>query len=266
LGDGVQRLQKILATAGVSSRRAAEELIRAGRVCVNGAPAHLGQSADPSRDEVTLDGERLHAERPVYWIVNKPVGVVSTVRDPEGRPTVLDLLPARVRQRLVPVGRLDRGTGGLLLLTNHGALVHTLLHPSRGVEREYVVQVQGIASDTTLDRLAAGIRLDDGITAPARVTRVRQEPRTTTTTFHLILTEGRKRQIRRATSALGHPVAKLTRIRFGPLRLGSLEPGTARPLSDGERRALLRACEEAERSASAAPSARRRARKTFRKT
>jgi 23S rRNA pseudouridine2605 synthase len=248
----------------VASRRAAEELIRAGRVCVNGATAHLGQSADPSRDVVTLDGEPVHAERPVYWIVNKPVGVVSTVRDPEGRTTVLDLLPARVRQRLVPVGRLDRGTGGLLLLTNHGALVHALLHPSRGVEREYLVQVQGLASDATLGRLAAGIELDDGTTAPARVTHVRHEPRTATTSFHLILTEGRKRQIRRATSALGHPVAKLTRIRFGPLRLGSLQPGASRALSDRERSALLRAAEAGERSASAAPGARRRARRKFR--
>ena len=165
---------------------------------------------------------------------------------------MLDLLPARVRQRLVPVGRLDRGTGGLLLLTNHGALVHALLHPSRGVEREYVVQVQGVASDATLGRLAA------------RVTHVRHEPRTATTSFHLILTEGRKRQIRRATSALGHPVAKLTRIRFGPLRLGSLQPGASRALSDRERSALLRAAEAGERSASAAPGARRRARRKFR--
>jgi 23S rRNA pseudouridine2605 synthase len=259
-------VQKILASAGVASRRAAEELIRAGRVSVNGVPAHLGQSADPSRDVVTLDGEPVHVERPVYWIVHKPVGVVSTVRDPEGRTTVLDLLPARVRQRLVPVGRLDRGTGGLLLLTNHGALLHALLHPSRGVEREYVVEVRGSADDATLGKLAAGVRLEDGITAPARVTHVRHEPRTDTTRFHLTLTEGRKRQIRRAMAALRHPVVKLTRIRFGPLRLGSLEPGAARALSDRERRALLDAAEAAERSARAAPCARRRVRRAFRRT
>jgi 23S rRNA pseudouridine2605 synthase len=197
------RLQKIIAAAGVASRRGAEELLRAGRVSVNDRPAELGESADPERDVVAVDGKPLRQETHAYWMVNKPRGVLTTVRDTHGRPTVVDLLPDR-SLRLFPVGRLDRDTEGLVLLTNDGELL-----------------------------------LDDGVTAPARVRRVKFDPRSQTTGFHLTLIEGRKRQIRRALVALGHPVATLRRVRIGPLRLGRLATGKARPLTEREVRSLL---------------------------
>lgn len=231
------RLQRILAAAGVTARRGAEALIRAGRVRVNGELAQLGDRADPWRDEVTLDGEPLRPQRPVYWMLHKPRGVLSSVRDPEGRATVLDLLPAH-GTRVYPVGRLDRDSEGLLLLTNDGLLAHALLHPSHEVEREYEVLVRGLIGDEALARLARGVRLEDGWTAPARVAQVRRDARSDTTRFRLTLHEGRKRQIRRALQALGHPVRELCRVRFGPLRLGTLRRGHARKLDAAERRAL----------------------------
>ena len=191
---GRVRLQKLLAAAGVASRRAAEALIEAGRVSVNGEPARLGDGADPSRDRVELDGERLRLERRRTWVVNKPRGVLSTVRDPEGRRTVLDLLPER-GTRAFPVGRLDRDTEGLLLLTNDGELTHALLHPSHEVEREYVVTARGELSTRAQERLARGVRLEDGKTSPARVSRVRYDRERDVTELHLVLIEGRKRQI-----------------------------------------------------------------------
>ena len=231
------RLQRILAAAGVSARRAAEALIRAGRVRVNGRPAKLGDRADPWRDEVTLDGEPLRPQRTVTWMLHKPRGVVSSVRDPEGRPTVLALVPEHAA-RVFPVGRLDRDSEGLLLLTNDGLLAHALLHPSHEVDREYEVVVRGALDAEKRARLARGVRLEDGWTAPARVTRAEHDPKSDTTRFHLILHEGRKRQIRRALFALGHPVRELRRVRFGPLWLGGLARGAARRLDAGERRAL----------------------------
>ena len=248
---GRQRLQKILAAAGFASRRGAEELIRAGRVSVNGQRAGIGDSADPARDRVCLDGSRVQLEKRVYWIAHKPTGVLTTARDPEGRTTVLDLVPQRV-ERIFPVGRLDRDTEGLVLLTNDGALTHALLHPSHEVEREYAVTVRGHAREASLARLARGVELDDGVTAPARVARVRRDAKARTTHFHLTLIEGRKRQIRRAMRALGHPVVRLVRVRFGPLRLGRLASGSARPLSAREIESLRRAAARALRSSSGA--------------
>jgi len=234
------RLQKILAGAGVSSRRGAEDLLRAGRVAVNGEPARLGESADPEHDVVTLDGVPVQREPFAYWLVNKPVGVISTVHDPQGRPTVVELVPEPERRvRLFPVGRLDRETEGLVLLTNDGALAHVLLHPSHESEREYRVSVEGRISAATLRELAAGIELEDGITAPARTGRPRRDAASGTTRFSLTLIEGRKRQIRRALAALDCPVVRLVRVRMGPLELGRLKPGAARPLTGVERRALL---------------------------
>ena len=235
------RIQKILAAAGVASRRAAEDLVRAGRVAVNGEPAELGQSADPERDVVTVDGVPVEREPLAYWLLHKPRGVVTTVRDPEGRETVLDRLPDAARRfRLFPVGRLDRDTEGLVLLTNDGALAQVLLHPSHGSEREYRVTVSGRVAAGTLRKLAAGVVLEEGRTAPARTGRARYDARNDTSCFTLTLTEGRKRQIRRACAALGHPVVRLLRVRMGPLRLGGLAAGTARALNAEERRALLR--------------------------
>ncbi len=235
------RLQKILAGAGVASRRGAEDLLRAGRVAVNGEPAQLGQSADPEHDVITLDGVPVQREPFAYWLANKPVGVISTVHDPQGRPTVLELVPeAERRVRLFPVGRLDRDSEGLVLLTNDGILAHVLLHPSHESEREYRVSVEGRISAATLRKLAAGVELEDGITAPARAGRPRHDAASGTTRFSLTLIEGRKRQIRRALAALGYPVVRLVRVRMGPLQLGRLELAAARPLTGVERRALLR--------------------------
>jgi 23S rRNA pseudouridine2605 synthase len=219
-------------------------LIRAGRVSVNGATAQLGDSADPTRDAVCLDGKRVAPEPLVYWVVHKPRGVLTTARDTHGRKTVLDLLPD-CGARLFPVGRLDRDTEGLVLLTNDGALAHALLHPSHGVEREYVVSARGHVRTATLERLARGVDLEEGRTAPAGVERVQRDAKARSTRFHLTIVEGRKRQIRRAMRLLGHPVNRLVRVRFGPLRLGRLAPGQARPLSARERGSLERAARPA---------------------
>ena len=204
---------------------------------VNGRRAELGDRADPARDLVCLDGRRLAPEPLQYWLVNKPRGVVTTLRDPQGRPDIRGLVPDS-RARLFPVGRLDRETEGLVLLTNDGPLHHALLHPSHQVEREYRVRVRGRVREETLRALEAGVKLDGERTAPARCERVARGA--DTTRFHLVLIEGRKRQIRRSLAALGHPVTSLRRVRMGSLRLGRLPSGGARPLREGERRALLR--------------------------
>lgn len=204
---------------------------------VNGKTATLGDSADPESDEIRVDGRVLRLEPLRYWLLHKPRGVLTSTSDPEGRTTVLALVPER-SVRLYPVGRLDRDTEGLLLLTNDGEIAQALLHPSLGNEREYEVVVRGAVASETLDRLARGIRLDDGITAPATVTRVRRDAAAATTRFALTLREGRKRQIRRSLEALGHPVLRLLRVRMGPLRLGALAVGEARRLRPEEERAL----------------------------
>lgn len=200
---------------------------------VNGVVARLGDSADPARERVAVDGREIDLEPAGFWMLHKPRGVLTTVSDPHGRRTVIDLLPPGL-PRLFPVGRLDLDTEGLVLLTNDGDVAHALLHPSLGSEREYVVTVRGRPSDTQLRRLARGIELDDGRTAPARVAAPRFDRGADTTTFALVLVEGRKRQIRRAMQALGHPVVRLVRVRMGPLSLGSLAIGRARSLRRDE--------------------------------
>lgn len=226
----------------MASRRRAEQLIREGRVRVNGAVACLGAAADPDQDVISLDGSPLVAEPRAYWILHKPRGVVTTTRDPEGRTTVLDLLPAEARgMRLFPVGRLDLDSEGLLLLTNDGEVAQAMLHPSLGCEKEYQITARGRLLPATRRRLAGGIELDDGPMAPCRVGPVRYDPGTDASSFRLTLREGRKRQIRRALAACGHPVLRLTRIRMGPLRLGRLRPRQARTLTAAERQALPRA-------------------------
>ena len=235
--DGKIRVQKILAAAGLASRRGSEDLIRSGRVMVNGRKAKLGDCANAIEDEVRVDGERIRRERPRYWMLHKPTAVVTTVSDPHGRQTVMHLLPDGVGS-IHPVGRLDRDSSGLLLLTNDGDLTQKLLHPSHQSEKEYRVLVKGEIDAEHISRLEKGIYLEDGRTAPAQVAQVRADPDNGTTSFVLTLTEGRKRQIRRMMLALGRPVKKLVRTRMGPLVLGRLAPGMARPLRAEEVRRL----------------------------
>ena len=232
------RLQKLLAAAGFGSRREVEQFIVDERVTVNGRVAKLGDGADPFVDEIRLDGERLLREKPVYWLLNKPRGVVTTVRDDEGRRTVINLMPKNVG-RVFPVGRLDRETSGLLLMTNDGDTAHALLHPSLGNEREYRVSVKGRIDAKAIGRLEKGVSLEDGRTAPGRVSGVHFDTDSGHSSFLLVLMEGRKRQIRRSLLILGFPVRRLVRVRMGPLRLGRLAVGEARPLRAEERRLLL---------------------------
>jgi 23S rRNA pseudouridine2605 synthase len=231
--DGV-RLQRILAERGIGSRRACEELIGAGRVTVNGEVAILGRRIDVDIDLVEVDGEAIGV-RPdlVYYLLNKPVGVITTSDDPHGRETVLELVPAE--PRVYPVGRLDLDSEGLLLITNDGALTHRLTHPSFGVEKEYLVEVRGELTDAELRRLRTGVELDDGMTAPAKVGQ--PQPSLLRVTIH----EGRNRQVRRMCDAVGHPVVRLVRTRIGPLRDPALKPGTWRSLTIDEVRALSKA-------------------------
>jgi 23S rRNA pseudouridine2605 synthase len=231
------RLQKWLASAGFGSRRDVEQFLIDERVTVNGHVAKLGERADPSVDDIRLDGERVVPDRPSYWIVNKPRGMVTTVRDEEGRRKVIDLLPDKA-ERVFPVGRLDRETSGLLLLTNDGDMAHVLLHPSLGNEREYRVHVKGLIDERAVTRLAKGVPLEEGRTAPAKVKDVRFDSDAGTSSFSLVIVEGRKRQIRRSLLVLGFPVRRLVRVRMGPLRLGRLAVGQARRLRPDELRNL----------------------------
>lgn len=241
--DG-ERLSRFLAHAGIASRRHAEELIAAGRVQVNGAIITTqGTRIHPAHDRVSVDGKPVQAAvRHVYLVLHKPVGYVSTVHDPQRRPTVLDLLPKELRQlRVYPVGRLDSDTSGLLLLTNDGDFALHLSHPHYAAEKHYEALVQGQPSATALAALQHGVAIieDDGhehLTAPAQVRVLRQEGNL----WRLALTlhEGRKRQIRRMLTAVGHPVSQLTRIGSGSLTLGDLPVGKWRYLSDDEVKAL----------------------------
>lgn len=246
------RLGKYLATAGVASRRASEELIRAGRVTVAGETV-----TDPARDveeadDVRCDGKPVAAqvERVVY-VVNKPAGVVSTASDPQGRPTVVSLV--RVAARLYPVGRLDIDATGLILLTNDGPLAHRLTHPSFEVPKTYRARVaRPPVSQRALHALRAGVPLEDGLTAPARVRRIGGRD---SDLLELTLHEGRNRQVKRMCEHVGHRVRSLQRIAFGPLTLGDLAPGQTRRLSGAEVAALTAAGTAARRGAGASPSA-----------
>lgn len=230
-----ERLQKILARAGVGSRRACEELIAAGRVTVDGEVAELGRRIDPVTARVALDGVPVVTDpRRVYYLLNKPAGVVTTARDPQGRTTVCDLVPRD--PRVFPVGRLDAETEGLLVLTNDGALAQLLTHPSRGVEKEYLAEVEGVPGPAALRRLREGVDLEDGRTARA-IARVVQRGRDTAAIV-LVLHEGRKRQVRRMCAAVGHPVRRLVRTRIGSATDPALPPGRWRPLTSPEVRAL----------------------------
>jgi 23S rRNA pseudouridine2605 synthase len=232
------RLAKYLAHAGVASRRAAEDIVRSGRVAVEGEVVTDPAWTVTDASDVKLDGRRLGGPEPrVVYALHKPAGVVSTVRDTHGRPTVVQLIGRRGepnrRARLYPVGRLDADTTGLILVTNDGELANALLHPSRGVERAYRARLGGGGvGEAALRALRRGVELDDGRTAPARVRRLADD------LIELVIHEGRKRQVRRMCEAVGHPVLELQRTRFGPLRLGRLGPGESRRLTDAEVAAL----------------------------
>jgi 23S rRNA pseudouridine2605 synthase len=225
------RLNAYLARAGVASRRKADELIKAGRVTVNGEPGQLNTFVE-SRDVVEVDGRRIAKQPLAYLLLNKPENTVTTASDPRGRRTVVDLVPRE--PRVVPVGRLDADTTGALLLTNDGDLAHRLGHPRYGVEKTYVVDVEGEPSDAALQELAAGVDLDDGRTAPARVRRL------TKSRLELTIHEGRNRQVKRMLDAVGHPVQRLHRSAYAGLGVEGLEPGAWRELEPSEVRRLRR--------------------------
>lgn len=229
----MERLQKFMAEAGVASRRACEELIRQGRVTVNGETASLGRSVEPEQDRVELDGKPVQKEqRRTVILLYKPRGVVSTSSDPEGRRTVQDYF-REIPERLYNVGRLDLNSEGLLLMTNDGALANRLTHPRYGVEKTYYAVCDGRLTASETAKLTNGIELEDGVTAPARVDAVRTTQRGDTS-FLITIHEGRNRQIRRMLEAVGHRTLRLKRERFGPLSLGTLAPGEWRKLSDEE--------------------------------
>ena len=228
-----ERVQKVLAAAGVASRRKVEEMVREGRVRINGIPARIGQRLRPDSDEVDVDGTRIGlSSHFVYYLLNKPKGVMSTVSDPQGRPTVLDGLPAL--PRVYPVGRLDIDTEGLILLTNDGELTHRISHPSGLCEKEYLVAVDGSPSPGALRSLREGVELHDGVSAPAKVSVQGKG------LLKIVLTEGRNRQVRRMCEAVGHPVLRLVRTRIGSISVGRLRPGEWRELSTAELRGLER--------------------------
>ncbi len=238
--DAPQRLQKVLARAGLGSRRACEELVADGRVSVNGAVARLGDRVIVGQAEVAVDGVVLTvAPQVVCYLLNKPVRVVSTASDPQGRATVVQLVPAE--PRVFPVGRLDYHTEGLLLLTNDGDLAHRLMHPSHGIEKEYLAHVAGAPSAAVLRRLRQGVQLDDGVTSPAKVSQPQRG------VLRLVISEGRNRQVRRMCEAVGHPAKRLVRTRIGPIKDPGLAPGKWRPLTTTELRALEQAAQGAAR-------------------
>lgn len=244
-----ERLQKILARAGFGSRRACEELIAEGRVTVNGERAELGRRVDLVNDRVAVDGIIVSVrDDTVYYLLNKPRGVVTTASDPQGRPTVVELVP--LEPRVFPVGRLDADTEGLLLLTNDGDLAHRLTHPSFGVEKEYIAEVDQTPTPAAIRRLREGVGLDDGVTAPAKVASI--PPRALRIAIH----EGRNRQVRRMCAAVGLAVVRLVRVRIGTVTDRQLRPGQWRPLTTAE----LRSLDEAAAAPAPAPKRARKAR------
>jgi pseudouridine synthase len=245
----MERLQKVLAAAGVCSRRAAERLIEAGRVRVNGSVVtRLGTRVDPAGDSIEVDGKPIGSrpERRTYVALHKPRGYVTTLSDPEGRPSVADLI-TNVGARVFPVGRLDFQSEGLLLVTDDGELARDLMHPGTGVGKTYAVKVRGRPEATALSRLARGIRLDGRLTLPARLHLVKPGANSW---LEVTVVEGRKHLVRRMLRSVGHPVVRLRRIRYDGIRLGRLAPGEWRHLSDAEVTRLRRASRTGRRAAS----------------
>ena len=227
-----KRLQKILSDMGIASRRKAEELIIEGRVTVNGRIATIGMKADSVKDHIKVDGKLLIRSEPkVYIILNKPKNVVTTLYDPEGRPTVKDFLKG-VKYRVFPVGRLDYDSEGLLLLTNDGDFAHAVLHPSKKISKTYLVKVKGVLDEEEIEKLRTGVKLGDGMTAPAQVTRVTRTENNSW--LKMTIHEGKKRQIRRMFEKMRHPVLKLKRIKINGIELDKLKPGIYRYLMSEE--------------------------------
>jgi pseudouridine synthase len=231
-----ERIQKALARAGFGSRRACEELILEGRVTLEGRVATLGDKVDPRTQSVAVDGVTVNLDPNIrYLALHKPRGVVTTMRDPQGRPDIRSLLPAE-GPRVFPVGRLDRDSEGLLLLTNDGELANRLMHPSFEVEKEYLAEVEGVPTPGHLARLRTGVELDDGPARAVRATAVGSSGGRGA--VRLVITEGRKREVRRMLAAVGLPVTRLVRVRIGGVRLGRLGPGSSRELTLDEVLAL----------------------------
>jgi len=234
----LERLQKIISQAGITSRRAAEELILAGRVTVNGAVVtELGSKADPDVDRVEVDGKTVKpADQMIYILINKPAGFMTTLDDPEGRQLITDLLP-EIRERVYPVGRLDYNTEGLLLLTNDGDWANRLMHPRHEIEKEYHVRVRGKVQQSQLDLMKGGVELDGRATSPARVRLIKDGEQNDwiSVTIH----EGRNRQVRRMCEAVGLSVVRLRRVRYGSLEMRGLKPGQYRLLTEAEALGLL---------------------------
>ena len=227
------RLQKVLAQAGVASRREAEKMILSGKVKVDGKVIkELGTKADPEKNDIEVDGRSISkAERKAYYLLNKPKGYVTTMRDPQGRRTVNDLLKD-IDERVYPVGRLDYDTTGVLIITNDGELANALAHPKKEIEKCYHALVRGIPSNEALKRLREGVHLEDGKTAPARVKVL--EIKGNTSWLEIIIHEGKNRQVKRMCEAVKHKVLKLKRTRFGPLELGDLRSGDLKELTRNE--------------------------------
>jgi len=245
--DNGERLQKTLARAGFGSRRACEILISEGRVTIDGRVAELGNRVNPDVQMICVDGSLAPtAQNTVYFLLNKPDGVVTTASDPQGRTTVLELVESPVR--IFPVGRLDMNTEGLLILTNDGRLAHLLTHPSSGIPKEYLARVEGDPSPAAIRRLRDGVELDDGVTSPAQVSRVSEG------LLRIVIHEGRNRQVRRMCAAVGHDVTRLVRTRIGPIQDATLSPGASRQLSLAEVRRLMEAVGMSDAIASTMPT------------
>jgi 23S rRNA pseudouridine2605 synthase len=241
----MERLQKVLAAAGLGSRRKCEQLILAGRISVNGTVVtELGTKVNPQSDAIEIDGRPILSEKKVYVMFHKPKGVITSLSDPKGRQTVKDYL-AGIRERVFPVGRLDYDSEGLLLLTNDGELANRLMHPKFGVPKTYLATVRGVPDGSKLDRLAAGIRLEDGMTQLAEVEYEDVSPDMKSAVIRITMHEGRNRQVRRMFEAIGHPVERLKRIGYGPLKLERLPRGKTRYLSAEEVEELKRSAREA---------------------
>ena len=227
------RLQKFLSETGVSSRRKAEEMIIEGRIAVNGKTAQLGMKVDPEKDFIKVDGKPVTRSGPkLYFAFNKPKAVMSTLEDPQGRPTVKDFLRG-IKQRVYPVGRLDYHSEGLLLITNDGEFTNMVLHPARKIPKTYEVKVKGTVEEENLEKLRGGIKLEDGITQPAKILQT-GKTEAGNSWLEITIHEGRKRQVRRMLDRVGHPVLKLKRTSVGGVKLGALEPGALRPLAQQE--------------------------------